>query len=45
MAQKVTAGHDRVGSFAPLFAERNDDFLFEKIWGDDQNALPSEPRR
>lgn len=39
MAQKVTAGHDRVGSFAPLFAELNDDFLFEKIWGGDSKRI------
>jgi 4-carboxymuconolactone decarboxylase len=29
-----TAGRDRLGSFAPLFAEANDDFLFGKVWND-----------
>ena len=29
-----TAGRDRLGEFAPLFAEANDDFLFGKVWND-----------
>jgi 4-carboxymuconolactone decarboxylase len=29
---RVTAGHDALGGFAPLFAELNDDVLFGKVW-------------
>ncbi len=29
-----TAGRDRLGNFAPLFAEANDDVLFGKVWND-----------
>ena len=32
MAKKQTAGHDALGTFAPTFAEMNDDVLFGKIW-------------
>ena len=28
MAEKQTAGHDKLGHLAPLFAELNDDVLF-----------------
>lgn len=31
-AQKVTAGRDVLGNFAPKFAELNDDVLFGEIW-------------
>ena len=30
--EKVTAGHDALGAFAPKFAELNDDVLFGEIW-------------
>ena len=30
--EKVTAGHDALGDFAPKFAELNDDVLFGQIW-------------
>ena len=30
--QKVTAGRDALGSFAPKFAELNDDVLFGEVW-------------
>lgn len=30
--EKVTAGHDALGEFAPKFAELNDDVLFGQIW-------------
>lgn len=30
--KKQTAGRDSLGSFAPLFAELNDDVLFGKVW-------------
>ena len=32
MAEKQTAGHDRLGDFAPQFAELNDDVLFGEVW-------------
>lgn len=30
--EKVTAGHDQLGDFAPKFAELNDDVLFGEVW-------------
>lgn len=30
--EKVTAGHDTLGEFAPKFAELNDDVLFGEVW-------------
>ena len=30
--EKVTAGRDALGDFAPKFAELNDDVLFGQIW-------------
>jgi 4-carboxymuconolactone decarboxylase len=30
--EKVTAGHDALGDFAPKFAELNDDVLFGEVW-------------
>nr|WP_308752030.1 carboxymuconolactone decarboxylase family protein [uncultured Anaerotruncus sp.] len=30
--EKQTAGHDALGTFAPKFAELNDDVLFGEIW-------------
>lgn len=32
MAEKVTAGRDALGEFAPKFAELNDDVLFGEVW-------------
>lgn len=32
MTEKVTAGHDALGEFAPKFAELNDDVLFGQVW-------------
>ncbi|AKV55736.1 4-carboxymuconolactone decarboxylase [Bifidobacterium actinocoloniiforme DSM 22766] len=32
MAIKQTAGHDRLGDFAPEFAHLNDDVLFGEVW-------------
>lgn len=32
MTEKVTAGRDYLGDFAPKFAEINDDVLFGQIW-------------
>ncbi len=33
---KVTAGRDELGSFAPKFAELNDDVLFGEVWSREQ---------
>ncbi len=30
--EKVTAGKDKLGDFAPKFAELNDDVLFGQVW-------------
>lgn len=30
--EKVTAGRDELGEFAPKFAELNDDVLFGQVW-------------
>ena len=30
--EKVTAGRDALGTFAPKFAELNDDVLFGEVW-------------
>lgn len=30
--KKQTAGHDRLGDFAPEFAKFNDDILFGEVW-------------
>ncbi len=30
--QKITAGRDEMGDFAPEFAEINDDILFGQVW-------------
>ncbi|AGK54407.1 carboxymuconolactone decarboxylase family protein [Bacillus sp. 1NLA3E] len=32
MPEKVTAGRDLLGEFAPKFAELNDDVLFGQVW-------------
>jgi len=32
MADKVTAGRDRLGDLAPQFAHLNDDVLFGEVW-------------
>ena len=32
MADKQTAGRDQLGTFAPKFAELNDDVLFGQVW-------------
>ena len=36
MAVKQTAGRDSLGSFAPKFAELNDDVLFGEVWSREQ---------
>ncbi|HJB25778.1 MAG TPA: carboxymuconolactone decarboxylase family protein [Firmicutes bacterium] len=30
--EKVTAGHEALGEFAPKFAQLNDDVLFGEVW-------------
>lgn len=32
MADKITAGRDNLGDFAPEFAHFNDDVLFGEVW-------------
>lgn len=32
MEQKITAGRDELGGFAPKFAQLNDDVLFGEVW-------------
>lgn len=36
MAEKVTAGNDILGDFAPKFAELNDEVLFGQVWSREQ---------
>ena len=38
--QKVTAGRDALGDFAPKFAELNDDVLFGQVWSREQQLSP-----
>lgn len=38
--EKVTAGHDALGEFAPKFAELNDDVLFGEVWSREDKLLP-----
>jgi alkylhydroperoxidase/carboxymuconolactone decarboxylase family protein YurZ/quercetin dioxygenase-like cupin family protein len=41
--KKQTAGRDRLGEFAPKFAELNDDVLFGEVWSREQE-LPAKSR-
>ena len=41
--EKVTAGRDEMGGFAPRFAELNDDVLFGQIWSREE-ALSARDR-
>lgn len=38
--EKVTAGRDALGAFAPKFAELNDDVLFGQVWSREQLLSP-----
>ena len=38
--EKVTAGHDALGEFAPKFAELNDDVLFGEVWSREDKLPP-----
>lgn len=37
---KVTAGRDAMGTFAPKFAELNDDVLFGQVWSREAQLSP-----
>ncbi|GAA1329574.1 carboxymuconolactone decarboxylase family protein [Brachybacterium rhamnosum] len=43
MTEKVTAGRDALGEFAPTFAELNDDVLFGQVWAREEQ-LPLRER-
>lgn len=38
--QKVTAGREALGKFAPQFAELNDDILFGEVWSREEKLSP-----
>lgn len=38
--EKVTAGRDALGKFAPKFAELNDDVLFGEVWSREDKLAP-----
>ena len=38
--EKVTAGRDQLGDFAPKFAELNDDVLFGQVWSREEQLSP-----
>ena len=38
--EKVTAGRDALGAFAPKFAELNDDVLFGQVWSREELLSP-----
>lgn len=40
MADKVTAGRDALGEFAPTFAALNDDVLFGQVWAREDELSP-----
>jgi 4-carboxymuconolactone decarboxylase len=40
MPEKVTAGRDTLGDFAPTFAALNDDVLFGQVWGREEQLSP-----
>ena len=42
MAQKQTAGRDRLGKLAPQFAALNDDVLFGEVWAREEQRLFSQ---
>ena len=41
--EKVIAGRDELGNFAPQFAELNDDVLFGQVWSREEK-LPARDR-
>ena len=40
MSEKVTAGRDYLGAFAPQFAAMNDDILFGQVWSREKELAP-----
>ena len=38
--QKVTAGKEALGDFAPQFAKLNDDVLFGQVWSREKQFSP-----
>ena len=38
--EKVTAGRDALGDFAPEFARLNDDVLFGEVWSREEHLSP-----
>ncbi|RUS47883.1 carboxymuconolactone decarboxylase family protein [Cohnella sp. AR92] len=40
MTEKQTAGRNLLGSFAPKFAELNDDVLFGEVWSREKELSP-----
>lgn len=40
MSEKVTAGRDYLGAFAPQFAAMNDDVLFGQVWSREKELAP-----
>lgn len=40
MAKKQTAGRERLGEFAPKFAQLNDDVLFGEVWSREEELSP-----
>ena len=38
--KKQTAGRERLGNIAPLFAELNDDVLFGRVWSREDELSP-----
>ena len=38
--EKVTAGRDALGEFAPEFARFNDDVLFGEVWSREDKLSP-----
>lgn len=38
--EKVTAGHDALGDFAPQFAQLNDNVLFGQVWAREEQLSP-----
>ena len=40
MSKNVTAGRDCLGTFAPQFAEFNDDVLFGQVWSREEQLSP-----
>lgn len=44
MAKNIvqTAGRDRLGDFAPMFAHLNDDVLFGEVWNDETLSIKTQ---